>query len=134
MKSVNLALQWQAKRLHLHTDSLCVYHWMSNMLTRNARICTKAVSEMLIRQSLDTFKSLVLEYDLTVSITLVASYCNPADQLTRVSHKWYVAMKMGTEPGGQTCAATVSMMSQQQIKDIQASRGCCISLYALTQL
>ena len=35
VKGVNLALQWQAKRLHLYTNSLCVHHWVSNMLACN---------------------------------------------------------------------------------------------------
>ena len=37
-------------------------------------------NEMLIR-TLDILKTLVSEYDQTVSITLVTSYCNLADQL-----------------------------------------------------
>ena len=36
LKGLNLALQWQAKVMHLHTDSLCVYHWLSNTLTGKA--------------------------------------------------------------------------------------------------
>ena len=108
MKGVNLALQWLAKRLHLCIDSLCVYHWVSNMMTGKARICIKA-REMLIKQRLAALKSLVSEYNLTVIITLVMSHCNLADQLTRVLNKWYIARKMGVEAGGQICAATVSM-------------------------
>ena len=66
---------------------LCIYHWVCDMLTEKARICTKAVTEMLIRQKLDTLKGLVSGYNLTVSITLVASYCNLANQLTQLPHK-----------------------------------------------
>ena len=87
VKGVNLVLEWQAKRLHLHTDSLCVYYWVSNVPTRKARIHIKAACEMLIRQKLDTLRSLVSEYDLTVSVILVALYCNFADQLTQVPNK-----------------------------------------------
>ena len=65
VKGVNLALQCQAKRLHLHTDSLCLYYWVSDMLTGKAKIHTKATNEILIRQRLNTLKSLVSEYDLT---------------------------------------------------------------------
>ena len=94
------------------SNSLCVYHWVSDMLTGKASIRTKAASEMLIRRRLHTLKSLVSEYDLTVGVTLVASYCNLANQLTRVPHKWYIAWKMGAEPGGQTCTVTASTISQ----------------------
>ena len=38
---------------------------------------------------LETLKSLVLEYNLTVSVTLVMLYCNLAYQLT---HELYIAM------------------------------------------
>ena len=51
------------------------------------------------------------------------SYWNLADQLTQVPRKWYIAMTMGAEPGGQTCVATASTMSQQQIKGIHVQSG-----------
>ena len=35
VKGINLALQWQAKRLHLSTDSLCKMHQPSNGQGRN---------------------------------------------------------------------------------------------------
>ena len=76
VKSVNQILQWQAKRLHIRTDSFCVYHWVSDTLTGKAKIRTKVASEMLIKRRLDTLKSLVSEYDLTVTVTRVALYCN----------------------------------------------------------
>ena len=54
MKGVNLALQWKVRKLRIHTDSLCIYHWISDTLTSKARVRTKAASEMLIRQRLET--------------------------------------------------------------------------------
>ena len=30
MKGINLALQWRVRKLRIHTDSLCVYHWISD--------------------------------------------------------------------------------------------------------
>ena len=56
VKGISLALQWQAKRLHQHIGSLCVYHWVSDTLTGKARLCTKATSEMLIKWRLNTLK------------------------------------------------------------------------------
>lgn len=38
LKGVKLALQWKAVRLHLRTDSLCVYYWISDTLTGKAKI------------------------------------------------------------------------------------------------
>ena len=60
---------------------------VSNMLTGKARICSKAANKMLIRQKLNTLKSLVLECNLTVSVTLAALYCNLSDQSALVPHK-----------------------------------------------
>ena len=48
LKGINLALQWGVKVLHVRTDSLCVYHWVSDTLSGKARVRTKAASEMLI--------------------------------------------------------------------------------------
>ena len=36
VKGLNLALQWQVRIVHLHTDSVCVYHWLTDALTRRA--------------------------------------------------------------------------------------------------
>ena len=62
IESINLALQGQGKVLHVKTDSVCLYHWISDTLTRKARVRTKAASEMLIRRPLSTLKELVKEY------------------------------------------------------------------------
>ena len=48
LKGINLAIMWNMKKLHLCTDSLTVYHWVSDTLTGRARVKTKASSEMLI--------------------------------------------------------------------------------------
>lgn len=65
----------------MQMDLLCVYHWISDMLTGKTRICTKAASVMLFRR-LETIKKLVAEYGLSVEVTLVAPECNLADWLT----------------------------------------------------
>ena len=87
MKGVNLALQWKVRKLRIHTDSLCVYHWISDTLTGKARVRTKAASEMLIRRRLETIRKLVTEYNLSVDAVLVTSNCNLADRLTRVPQR-----------------------------------------------
>ena len=40
MKGINLALQWKVRKLRIHTDSLCVYDWISDTLTGKARVRT----------------------------------------------------------------------------------------------
>ena len=88
IKGVNLALCWGLEELHLKTDSLTVYHWISDALSRKARLKTKAVSEMLIRRRIGIFQDIVNEYKLKVDIALVPSSANLADVLTRVPQNW----------------------------------------------
>ena len=107
MKGVNLALQWKVRKLRIHTDSLCVYHWISDTLTGKARVRTKAASEMLIRRRLETIRKLVTEYNLSVDAVLVTSNCNLADRLTRVPQRWYDTMKKEAGPVPLLCAASV---------------------------
>ena len=107
MKGLNLALQWKVRKLCIHTDSLCVYHWISDTLTSKARVRTKAASEMLIRRRLETIRKQVTEYNLSVDAVLVTSNCNLVDRLTWVPQRWYDAMKKEAGPVPLLCAASV---------------------------
>lgn len=42
IKEFNLALQWHAKSLHIKSNSLCAYHWLSDTLKGNSRICNQS--------------------------------------------------------------------------------------------
>ena len=123
LKGINLALQWNAKVLHLRTDSLCVYHWMSDTLTGKARVRTKAASEMLIRRRLSTIRELVTEYELSVDVKLVTSECNLADRLTRVPQRWFKSLKEEAEPEPTTCAASIQELDPAQILAIHGRSG-----------
>ena len=68
IKGINLAILWKMTTLHLFTDSACVHEWISDTLTDKARVWTKAASEMLIRQWLDTIIKLVKEYALSMNV------------------------------------------------------------------
>jgi len=84
IKGFNMAIMWNMKKLHLCTDSLTAYHWITDTVTRKARVKTKASTEMLIRRRLSMLNSLIEEYHLDLDVTLVTSECNLADALTRV--------------------------------------------------
>ena len=84
LQGINLALQWVATVLHLVTDSACIHQWISNTLTVKAHVNTRAADEMLVRQWLETLRSLVKDYGLTINVKLVKSCQNCADSLTRV--------------------------------------------------
>ena len=93
---VNMALMWKATILYLHTDSACVHKWITDTFTRKARVHTRAAREMLIRQWLDAFASLVM----------VRSEHNRADSLTRAQQRWFDLVKKTVEP--LYCASAVS--------------------------
>ena len=125
VKGINLAIMWNMKKLHLHTDSLTVYHWISDTLTGKARVKTKASSEMLIRRRLSTLKSLIEEYQLELKVTLVTSGCNLADVLTRVPQKW-LRIVNGREPSQETLSGVaVDSLSAKQIAEIHHTTGHC---------
>lgn len=63
-------------------------------MTGKTRVCTKAVTEMLIRWRLETVRKLVTGWN----VVLVTSNCNFADRLTWVPQRWYDAMKKEAEP------------------------------------
>ena len=67
----NLALQWKAKTIYLQTDSACVHHWVSDTLSRQTRVHTKAPSEILIRCWVATLRELATEYELDIDVGLV---------------------------------------------------------------
>lgn len=69
---------------HLKTDSAYIHHWISDMLSRKMKVCTKAMSEMLIRRQLGTLNELAMEYELIIDVGLIRSHENQAIKLTRV--------------------------------------------------
>ena len=123
LKCINLALQWQCKVLHVKTDSVCVHHWVSDTRTGRTRVRIKAATEMLIRRRLNTLKKLVEEYELTVYVVLIPSNKNMADQLTRVSQRWFTAMKMENGPKPLIGAIHVDELNVDQIMAIHRSSG-----------
>ena len=88
LRGINLALQLKVKTIHLWTDSTCVHCWISDTLSRQTRVRTKAPSEMLIRCWLATLRKLAAEYELDIDMELVKFHDNQADQLTRVPWQW----------------------------------------------
>ena len=114
---------WNMKKLHLCTDSLTVYHWVSDTLTGRARVKTKASSEMLIRRRLGTLKSLIEEYWLELKVTLVTSGCNLADALRRVPQKWLKMVNGREVPSQEVCAATAYPPTAKQIAEIHHATG-----------
>ena len=118
IKGVNAALAWKLKKLHVRTDSLAVYHWISNALSGKVRLKTKASSEMLIRRRVDTIKALVDGYGLILDIELVRSECNRADALTRVAQKWHGKLNGCDKPIVTVCGGAIESLSDETIAGI----------------
>ena len=121
IKGVNMALEWQMKILHLRTDSLTVFHWISDALSGKARLRTKASSEMLIRRRVGTFKALLDEYGLTVDVKFVRSENNRADVLTRVPQRWLGRLNEGQDRP--VCGAVIDTLSAERIMQIHEDTG-----------
>ena len=97
MKGINLALQWKVRKLRIHTDSLCVYHWISDTLAGKARVRTKATSEMLIRRRLETIRKLVTEYTVSKSaVRAVVKECQTCQSIDPAPAKWRKG-RLGTD-------------------------------------
>ena len=104
LKRVNLALQWQARMLHIVTDSVCTHRWITDTLIGQARLTTKASSEMLIWRQLAMLAKTIKEYNLVVDIALIRLATNEADALTRVPQQWVTSARKGSELLQQPCA------------------------------
>jgi len=123
IKGINLAIMWNMKKIHLQTDSLTVYHWVSDALTGKARVKTKASSEMLIRRRLSMLKSLIEEYRLELKVSLVTSGCNLADTLTCVPQKWHRMVNGRELPSQEVCGAAADPLIAEQIAEIHHATG-----------
>ena len=88
VKGLNVALAWGMTTVKVMTDSATVHRWIEDGLTGKSRLKTKAANEMLIRRRVDVVMSIVREYGLHMTITLVPSAHNKADVMTRVPARW----------------------------------------------
>ena len=106
LKGINLVLQWQAIVPHIIMDSACTQCWISDALTRRARLTTKALSKMLIRRQLTMLTETIKEYNLSVDVVLVKSTVNRADALTRILQCWLTAAQKESKPLQLLCTAS----------------------------
>ena len=103
----------------MKTDCVYVYHWVSDTLTGNTRVRTKAATEMLIKRRLNTLKKL----ELIVDVVLVLSNKYMANQLTRVPPQWFTAIKMENGPKPLIGTIHVDELDTDQIMAIHRSSG-----------
>ncbi|KAF0297519.1 Methyl-CpG-binding domain-containing protein 13 [Amphibalanus amphitrite] len=119
LNGVNLAVAWGFRRLTLRTDSVTVHRWLSDALSGKARLRTKAQSEMLIRRRVAVFRQLVIEYELEVTIELVASAVNRADEVTRVPNAWLQTADQPTTDSSKAQPVAVAAITSASASDIR---------------
>ena len=98
LSGVNMAISWGIQVIDLRTDSATVHKWIEDTLSGRSRLRTKAHGEMLIRRRVDIIRQLVDEFQLTMTVGLVRSDDNPADELTRVPKDWLRPDRPEEEP------------------------------------
>ena len=123
LKGLNLVLQWQTRTVHLRTDSVCIYHWLTNALTGRACVRTKAASKMLVQRRLTILQQLICEYGVQVNVTFVASGQNLADALTRVPKKWLELIRHKSDSPPLMCATMMVQLIPEQIRTIYEKCG-----------
>ncbi|KAF0293216.1 Intracisternal A-particle Pol-related polyprotein [Amphibalanus amphitrite] len=99
--------------------SVTVHRWLSDALSGKARLRTKAQSEMLIRRRVAVFRQLVIEYELEVTIELVASAVNRADEVTRVPNAWLQTADQPTTDSSKAQPVAVAAITSASASDIR---------------
>ena len=107
---------------HLPTDGLCMHHWVSDILSGQTRVRTKAPSEMLFRHWLVILRELAAEYKRNINVGLVKSHNNEANKLTRVPWQWLEEICTVTEPK-ETMCALAEELDVTHIQAIHQSSG-----------
>jgi hypothetical protein len=88
LKGINMAILWGLKAIEILTDSATVFGWLISVVNKSHRVRTNGLGEALVRRRLALLKDIILEYDLSISVTKVSTHQNKADCLTRVPKKW----------------------------------------------
>ncbi|XP_067937046.1 uncharacterized protein [Watersipora subatra] len=88
VKGINLAIKWKLLNATVMTDSATVCGWVRSVLTDSKRPEVGGLSEMVVKRRLNLIGELVAEYGLKLSIVLVTSEENKADEMTRVPRRW----------------------------------------------
>lgn len=85
---INMAIAWHYDKFIICTDSASVFAWVQSILTESHRPRCSGFGAMLVKRRLFIIGELIQEYKLVVTIRLVKSAENRADELTRVTQGW----------------------------------------------
>ena len=125
LKGLNIGIMWGLTTMELVTDSATVFGWVSSVIQNSKRPKVSGLGEMLVRRRLAMVAELVEAYKLSLSVTLVQSAKNKADELTRVPKRWLKAGGKG-HPIEPTCAAGVDASQAENV--VRLSEPTCATV------
>ena len=120
IRGMNMVLMWKLKKVTVFTDSVTVFHWVSDALTGKSRLKSKTMGEMLIRRRLSVLQQLIEEYNVSVDVKLIPSKDNLADALTRVRSRWLNKL---TVPECRNGYKGIAATKAESISDIHQRTG-----------
>lgn len=115
IKGANLAEKWNFEKLTFVTDSQTVFKWVKSVISRDCKIRTHGLSEILIKRRLEIIKEIIEQHFKNFDIVLVESKRNKADILTRVKRDWLSQVKLGQE-----CCAVMSN-NDRMIREVHSN-------------
>ena len=115
----NMALAWKLNKLQLFTDTVIVFHWISDAVTGKSRLRSKLSAELLVRRRVNLFRKLVDDYNLDVNVNLISSKDNLVDSLTVIPGRGMRVLKLN----GVTNCARMALMDGESILELQKRTG-----------
>jgi transposase InsO family protein len=88
IKGLNLVISWGFRQVEVMTDSASVHGWLRSLIVGDRPVRVKGLGEALARRRLSLIRDVASECGLSLSVSLVASQANKADELTRVPLQW----------------------------------------------
>ena len=119
LRGVNMALAWKLNKLQLFTDSVTVFHCISDAVTGKSRLRSKASAELITRRRVNLFRESVDDYNLDVNVNLISSKDNLPDSLTKLPGRWMKMLKLNDV----TNCARLALVDGESILEIHKRTG-----------
>ena len=93
LKGVTMAVKNGIQDLTIMTDSMTVFNWIKSIISKDKRVKTQGLSEILVRRRLSMLADIFNECSLNTIVKFTPSEHNKADALTRVPKTWLTTVK-----------------------------------------
>ena len=84
IKALSLATKWKLKCFVLKIDSVTVFGWLNKVINNVSRVRVGGLYETVVLRRLKIVRDIIQTFGLKVTLSLVPSEENKADQLTRL--------------------------------------------------